>query len=139
MQVRELMTANPTCCTPDASLQEVAKLMLENDCGCIPVCDDQKHPLGVITDRDITCRVIAAGKDPGQLKAKDCMSTPIKALPPDTDVDGCVRLMEDNRIRRVVVVENGGTCCGVVAQADLARRLSEHQTAEVVREVSQTA
>ena len=90
--------------------------MVQNDCGCIPVCDDQKHPVGVITDRDITCRVIAEGKDPGQLQAKDC-----------------------NRIRRVVVVESGGTCCGMVAQADVARRSSEHQTAEVVREVSQPA
>ena len=137
MRVRDIMTANPICCAPDSSLQESAKLMAENDCGCIPVCEDGKNPVGVITDRDVTCRVVAEGKDPRQLKAKDIMSTPIQAVSPETDVDECAKLMEQNRIRRVVVVENGGTCCGMVAQADLARHLSENEVAEVVREVSQ--
>jgi CBS domain-containing protein len=137
MKVRDIMTANPSCCMPDSSLQEAAKLMRDNDCGCVPVCEDGKKPVGVITDRDVTCRVVAEGRDPRQLKAKDIMSTPIQAVSPDTDVDQCAALMEQNRIRRVVVVENGGACCGMVAQADLARHLSEHQVAEVVKEVSQ--
>ena len=57
MNVGEIMTKDPACCTPDTGLQEVAKMMVDSDCGCIPVVDGEnsKMPVGMITDRDITC------------------------------------------------------------------------------------
>jgi len=63
MLVRDVMTTSPTCCMPDDTLDRVAALMLERDCGAIPVCDGSQL-VGMITDRDITCRVVAAGKIP---------------------------------------------------------------------------
>ncbi len=61
MQIREIMTGDPICCTRDTGLPEVARMMVEHDCGAIPVVESRnsKIPVGVITDRDITCRVVA--------------------------------------------------------------------------------
>jgi CBS domain-containing protein len=66
MNVGEIMTKDPACCTPDTGLQEVAQMMVDCDCGCIPVVDSEgsKMPVGMITDRDITCRVVAKGQNP---------------------------------------------------------------------------
>ena len=70
---RDIMTLGPACCTPSMTLDDVAKMMVECDCGCIPVVDgqDSKMPVGMITDRDITCRVVAQGKNPLDLTARD--------------------------------------------------------------------
>src|SRR5688500_17365077 len=78
MQVREVMTADPACCIPKTGLQEVAQLMVDHDCGEIPVVENAqtKLPIGVITDRDIVCRAVAQGLNPLDLTAADCMSKP---------------------------------------------------------------
>src|SRR5438105_2563014 len=120
MQVREIMTGNPACCSPDSNLQEVARMMLENDCGEIPVVHgNDKRPIGVITDRDITCRAVAQGKNPLQMKARDCMSTPALTVTPEMSLEECCRIMEEKQIRRMPVVDEHGCCCGIVAQADI--------------------
>jgi CBS domain-containing protein len=141
MNVSEIMTKNPACCTPDTSLQEVAKMMVDSDCGCIPVVDseDSKMPVGMITDRDITCRVVAKGQNPLDLTAQDAMTTTVVSVTPDTSVEDCCNLMEESQIRRVAVVDENGACCGIVAQADVANNASESKTAEVVQEVSKGA
>lgn len=138
MQVREIMTKNPACCVPQASLQEVAKMMVENDCGCIPVVGNWEtlQPLGAITDRDITVRVLAEEKNPLDLKAEDIMTSDIITVAPETSVDECYKTMADHQIRRVLVVDENNTCCGIVAQADVAQHGSVNQTAKVVKEIS---
>lgn len=139
MQVKEIMTENPACCMPDTNLQEVAKLMVENDCGCIPVVENQEtmKPVGVITDRDICCRTVAEGKNPLEMSAGDCMTEIVATVTPETSVEDCCNTMEEKQIRRVPVVDERGGCCGMVAQADIAKNASERQTAEVVKDVSQ--
>jgi CBS domain-containing protein len=140
MQVREIMTVNPVCCGPDINLQEVARLMLENDCGEIPVVHgSDKRPIGVITDRDITCRAIAQGKNPLQTKVRDCMSTPALTVTPEMSLDECCRIMEEKQIRRIPVVDEFGSCCGIVAQADIALQAPDRQAAEVVKDISRPA
>lgn len=136
MQTKEIMTTAPGCCGPDTPLRDVARLMVERDCGEIPVVDQNRKPLGVVTDRDITCRTVAEGKNPLELTAKDCMSSPVVTVTPDTSVDDCCKVMEENQVRRVPVVDESGACCGMVSQADVAERGSKEETAEVVREVS---
>src|SRR5205809_7463033 len=71
------MTTNPACCTPQNSVEEAAQMMVKHDCGEIPVVEskDNPKPIGVITDRDITCRVVATGKNPSQTRVGDAMST----------------------------------------------------------------
>ena len=123
MQVKDIMTPDPACCTPDSTLQRVAELMVENDCGEIPVVESAagKKLVGVITDRDITCRTVAKGINPLTLTASECMTTPCVTVTPDTPLDECCRVLEENQIRRVPVVDAGGACCGIVALADIAK------------------
>lgn len=141
MNVNEVMTADPACCTADTPLTEVAKMMVECDCGAIPVVDskDRKKPVGMITDRDITIRTVAEGKNPLDLTASDAMTTNVMTVTPETSLEECCNLMEEQQIRRVVVVDKNGACCGMIAQADIAMNADGSKTAEVVQEVSRTA
>lgn len=139
MQVRDVMTSDPACCTPDSTLQRVAELMVENDCGEIPVVDNiaSMKPIGVITDRDITCRAVAKGLNPATLTAGDCMTQPCVTVKPDTTIDACCNLMEEKQIRRVPVVDESGACCGIVALADIAKHAGKSDAGELVKEVSE--
>jgi CBS domain-containing protein len=135
VKVKEIMTSDPACCTPDATLRDVARLMVDHDCGEIPVVQNKK-PVGVITDRDIAIRTVAAGKNPLAMTASECMSSPVITVRPDTSLDECCQTMERHQIRRVPVVDSAGVCCGIVAQADIANAAPARETAEVVREIS---
>lgn len=138
MTVQSVMTTNPACCTPMTSLRDVAKLMLDNDCGQIPVIDDvtSHRPVGVITDRDITVRMVANGQNPLEAVAGECMSTPCITVTSDTTLRECCEVMEASKIRRVPVVDSTGRICGIVSLADVARCADDAETVEVVKEVS---
>ena len=138
MRVKDIMTPDPISCLPDTLLQRVAELMVENDCGEIPIVDDvAKNVLvGVITDRDITCRTVAKGLNPLTLRAADVMTAECISVTPETSLDECCRLMESNQIRRIVVVDAEGACCGIVALADIAKHAAIENSGEVVKEVS---
>ena len=140
MNVRDIMTANPACCGPGTPIPHVAQLMVEFNCGEIPVVDPGSGTLvGVITDRDIACRAVARNENPLLLTARDCMSSPVVTVTPDMSIDDCCQAMETAQVRRVPVVDDRGACCGIVAQADLARKAPQQKAAEVVRDVSQPA
>jgi CBS domain-containing protein len=138
-RVKDVMTPNPACCVPGTPLQDVAVMLLENDCGAIPVVEskDTGRPVGVVTDRDIALRAVAAGKNANELRAVDCMTTPCKTVSQDMSLEECVAMMEGNKVRRMVVVDDSGAVCGIVAQADLALKADEEKVAEVVRTVSE--
>lgn len=133
---RDVMTTDPTRCSRTTTLDEVAKLMRQYDCGEIPIVDTADRPIGVVTDRDIVCRVVAKGKDPSSCTAQDAMTQPVVAVLANTTLDEIVAVMEENRIRRVPVVDAQGCCCGIVAQADVAMVARESEVGEMVREVS---
>jgi len=139
MQVKDVMTADPACCTPETSLTDVANLMVENDCGEIPVIENKNSrvPVGVVTDRDIVCRVVAKGFNPGEKTAADCMTIPVVTATQDTSIEDCARLMEEKMIRRVPVVDENGGCCGIVALADIARQAQNGVAGDVIKEVSE--
>ena len=133
---RDVMTPDPACCSPHTTLDQVAKMMVQNDCGEIPVVDASDQPIGVVTDRDIVCRVVAQGKNPMGYTAETCMSQPVVTVPEDASLDEVVSTMEKHQIRRVPVVDERGCCAGIIAQADVAWTGPEHEVAELVREVS---
>src|SRR5262245_66530432 len=108
MQVKDVMTLNPACGRKDTPLKETARLMVENDCGEIPIVDKNNKPIGVVTDRDIVCRTIAKGLNPLDLTAADCMSEPVVTLTPQMSLEECCRVMEEKLIRRMPVVDNTG-------------------------------
>ena len=133
---RDVMTANPACCTPDTTLDQVAKMMVQHDCGEIPIIDLNDRPVGVVTDRDIVCRVVAGGKNPMAHTAESCMSQPVVTVSADDPVERVVSTMEKHQIRRVPVVDERGCCAGIIAQADLAWAEPLPEVGELVREVS---
>ena len=133
---RDVMTIDPACCSPDTSLDQVAKMMIQNNCGEIPVIDTANRPIGVITDRDIVCRVVAEGKNPVGHSAESAMTRSVVTVSPDTSLDDVISTMEEHQIRRVLVVDGGGCCAGIIAQADIVSAGPSRQAAELVREVS---
>jgi CBS domain-containing protein len=138
VKVNAIMSRNPSCCTRETTLTQVARLMEQCDCGEIPVVDSESsgRPVGVITDRDIVVRTIAKGQNPLEMKAGDCMTSPAVTVKAESSLDDVKRVMEDHQIRRVLVVDEAGRCAGIVSQADIALRGSKGDTAEVVKEVS---
>ena len=133
---REVMTENPACCTPDTPLDQVAMLMREHDCGEIPVIDPAEQPIGVVTDRDIVCRVVADGKNPMAYPAGICMTQPVATVPVDAPLGDVIATMELHQVRRVPVVDELGRCVGMISQADLAWTSGKRDLADLVREIS---
>jgi CBS domain-containing protein len=138
MKAKDIMTPDPACCTPDTPLREVAQTFIDHDCGAVPVVDDSKtrRPLGIVTDRDVACRAVAAGKNALEMAAREILSTPCVTVPLDASLDDVSRAMETNRVRRLLVVDSAGACVGIIAQADLALRGKEKKVGEVVKEIS---
>lgn len=136
MTVDQIMTTSVACCRPETSLNQVARMMVEHDCGEIPVTDENNRLVGVITDRDICCRAVAHDCNPCEMMANDIMSTPVVSATPEMSAEECANLMERNMIRRIPVVDENGCCCGIVSQADFANK-TDGLVDELVREVSQ--
>jgi CBS domain-containing protein len=144
--VEDLMTPDPACCTPDDPVTVAARLMIEHDCGAIPVVEDanSRKLVGIITDRDIVVRVVAEDNDPAEMPVELVMSTDLVKIGTGTGVEECAQLMAENRIRRLPVVDEAGRLVGIVAQADLARASAqqpelEEDLAEMLEEVSEPA
>lgn len=136
---RDVMTADPARCSGQSTLDDVAKLMLHNDCGAIPIVDIADRPIGVVTDRDIVCRVVADSKHPSAHTAESCMSHPVVTVQADAPLDDVLLTMEKSQVRRVPVVDRDGCCVGIIAQADVARATPEHEVGRLVQEVSREA
>ena len=138
MRVQEIMTEEIATCTPETSLQEVAEMMVDCDCGAIPVVDasDPSKPAGIVTDRDIVTRAVARGRNPLEMRAADVMTRKTVTVSADADVEEAERLMKECQIRRLIVSRNGSGVVGMLAQADLARRISEQRTGDVVEDIS---
>lgn len=141
MNVRDLMTPSPACCTPDVTAAEVARLMEQHDCGAIPVVEDGQsfRIVGMVTDRDLAIRGLAKGKG-GDARVADLMTADVVTARGDDDVEDVARLMASRKVRRIPVVDEDGCCIGLVAQADLARAdsaVSDREVGRVVEEISE--
>lgn len=139
MRVQEIMTKDPQCCTPDTKIQQVARMMVDCDCGAIPVVqgEESRQPVGVITDRDIVTRIVAEGEDYMQLAASAAMTPATVTVQADADLGEAERLMKEKQIRRIIAVDENGRCVGILAQADIARHRSDSETGDVVEEISE--
>lgn len=121
VQVRDLMTPNPVCCTPSDTLRTVAQRMIEADCGCVPVVDsaENRRLLGVITDRDLAIRGLAKGMGPDTPVSELFTQKPM-CCQADTDHKQVEQIMMEVQVRRVPVVDERGAIIGIVSQADIA-------------------
>jgi CBS domain-containing protein len=131
------MTSNPCSIDADKSVAYAAKMMREEDVGLAPIVEAQRL-VGMLTDRDITVRVVAEGKDPEQVKVRDvASSSQLVTVSPQQDLDEALRMMAKHQVRRLPVVEEDGKLVGVVAQADVAREGDDAATGRLVEEISQ--
>ena len=135
--ITSVMTANPSSCRVGTPLADVAQMMIDSDCGMIPVVDEANRPIGAVTDRDIATRIVAAGIDAGLSSAGDAMTSPISTVAMTTSLYDATCVMEAEKIRRVIVVDDAGELAGVAALADLALAGKDEATAQVVKEVSE--
>lgn len=117
------------------TLDRAAQLMREMDVGALPVSDSNERMCGILTDRDIVLKCVAAGHDPSRVTAGElCEGTP-RWIPTDADVSDVLDEMEGHRIRRLPVVDGDKRLVGMISEADLARHLSEEQIAGFVERV----
>jgi CBS domain-containing protein len=145
MKAKDIMTAHPVCCTPADSVMDVALVMREHDCGCVPIVDQSTGALvGVVTDRDLAVRGLASGRG-AHARVGELMSEIPSCCSEEDDVAVVERVMSEKQVRRVPVVDAEGNCIGIVAQADVARAalgngsVTEHDVATVVERVSRPA
>jgi CBS domain-containing protein len=138
MHIRDIMTLNPACCTPEESAQTVAQMMCESNVGAIPVVSDRKTQklTGIITDRDLCCSVIARGLDPVKTPIRESMHHNPVVCRPDERVESAEHAMQKHQVRRVPVVDEQGRCIGIVSQADIALKHEPQQISRTVTEIS---
>jgi CBS domain-containing protein len=137
MKARDIMTSNPRVVTAGDSITRAAEIMREADVGVVPVVEDSgtMRLAGVITDRDIAVRVVAEGRD-GNVNVREIMSSRVKTVGPEDDVDRVTQLMKSEQVRRIPVCE-GDRLIGIIAQADVAREGSDRKTGDVVQKISE--
>ena len=135
MLIKDVMTESPTCCRPDDSVDRVAKLMLEHDCGIVPVCKGRKV-VGVITDRDITCRAVATSRTPTQVPVSEVMTSTVYCIHENDDIQAAVDLMEEKQVRRLPVLDEDDDIAGIIAPSDLAPMFASTNVADFLLAVS---
>ena len=135
MKIQEIMTTNPACCEPDTSLREVARLMVDHDCGFVPVVDETGVVVGVLTDRDVCVATAALRMLPERISASQAMSTPVHASMPTDSIADVLAMMKAFQVRRLPIIDNNGHPVGIIALSDIVRashRGYEPQAADIV-------
>ena len=134
--IREVMTSNPRTIEPSTPIAEAAKTMRDDDVGSIPIVDGDQL-WGTVTDRDITIRAVAEGRDLSSTTVGEIASRDLVTIDPQQDLDEALRLMAKHQVRRLPVVEEDGRLVGIVAQADVAQVGDDARTGETVQQISQ--
>ena len=135
MQLKEIITSPAQTVAPDSSLVDAAGIMKARDLGWLPVAD-RGRVVGILTDRDIAIRGVAGGLDVRSAKVEEVMSREVFSCSINSSVEEAANLMEEEQVRRLVVVDENDKIAGVVSLADLALDTRRGTSEEVLREVS---
>ena len=144
MRARDIMTKDPECLRREDTARRAAEVMRDKDCGVVPVIDDARRVIGIVTDRDLAIRVIGYGKSP-ETRLADVMTPSVKCCAADDDLRDVERKMAELQVRRIPIVDAGGRCLGIISQADIARAagrdssVSEEEIALVLEQISEPA
>lgn len=131
---RDIMHAGTTCIREHETLTAAAQHMRELGVGSLPICGDDDRLHGMVTDRDIVIKCIAAGKDPNTLTAGELAQGSTYHVSADASISEMLMVMEEHQIRRLPVIDDH-RMVGIVSEADIARRLPEHEVAQFVKAV----
>jgi CBS domain-containing protein len=133
---REIMTSGVEFVGPDENVQDAARRLAEHDIGAMPVCNAEGRLEGMLTDRDIAVKVVAAGLDPKATTVGEvCRSTAVVTIGADDSVEEALRTMKDHAVRRLPVID-GHEVVGMVSQADVATQLPEEKVGDLVEAIS---
>ena len=135
MKVKEVMHKGATCIEPNTLVTEIAKQMRDADVGAVPVRADGEL-IGIVTNRDITCRAVADGSDIKKLTAKDVMTKHVICCSPEDDITVAIKAMEAKKIRRMPVTDSHKTMIGMLSLGDISHKVSKELSSEVLRAVS---
>ena len=139
MLLKEIMTPGIAEISPEASLQDAAEQMRSLDIGALPVCRSNRI-VGIVTDRDIAIRGVAAGKDPNRTTVASAMSPGITWCYEDENVEKAADIMEEQRIRRLLVMDHNKKVVGIVSLGDIARHVGNRVLGgQVLERVSEPA
>ena len=137
MQVRDLMNPSVVSITPGESASLAARLLARHNLGSLPVCGEDGGLRGIVTDRDIVTRCVAAEEDPGKVPVKDIMSRNCAVVSPDDDAREAARMMAAGQVRRLPVLESGRVV-GMVSLGDLAlSQQYQMETSKALSEISE--
>ena len=134
---KDIMTPNPSCCKVTNSVREAVEIMKSEDCGVVPVMDQEGKCVGVVTDRDICLKVILDRKDPNTTTLQEVMSRNPVTCRPEDNLDTIIQKMEKYMVRRILVVDDNNRCIGIISEADIALKAEDkNKVAELVEAVS---
>ena len=139
MRAQELLKGNVVSVRADASIQEAAGKMAEEDVGFLPVVDASGKAIGTLTDRDIVVRLLAKGGDVKSAKVQQAMTKEVVSVRPVEDVERVAELMKERKISRVLVCDQQGKPLGVISLGDLAERHEEGEVGRTMKEVKEGA
>jgi CBS domain-containing protein len=134
MYVREVMTPDVVIASPDDTLQRAAEMMIDIDVGVLPVGENDRL-VGMLTDRDITIRAVAAGKEPAECKVREVMSPEIRYIYDDESIEDAARNMTQLQVRRLPVLNREKRLVGIVSLGDLALK-KKSNAADALKGVS---
>lgn len=135
MQVKEVMHRGVEWVAPETPVPEVAKKMRDLDVGAIPVCDKNRL-IGMVTDRDITCRAVANGRDVSSLTAREVMTEGIVYCRDTEDLEDAIHVMENKQIRRMPAIDENHKMVGMLSLGDVSHAASQQLSGEILRAVS---
>jgi CBS domain-containing protein len=131
---REIMHSGATCVGEHETLTAAAQHMRDLGVGALPICGDDDRLHGMITDRDIVIKTIAAGLDPSTTTAGELAQGSTYHVDADASIEDLLTVMEEHQVRRLPVIDNH-RLVGVVSEADIARHLPEHAIAQFVKAI----
>ncbi|HEY2831031.1 MAG TPA: CBS domain-containing protein [Sporichthyaceae bacterium] len=132
---RDIMSNDATCVRSNESVAVAAQRMAELGVGALPICGEDDRLKGMITDRDIAIKVVAAGKDPKSCNAGEFAQGEAVTIGADDDINELLATMSQHKVRRLPVID-GHKLIGIVAQADVARALPDPQVGDLVEALS---
>jgi CBS domain-containing protein len=138
MKIKEIMSRDPACCVLSDSAQVVARILCDRNIGSMPVVADQesRRLVGMITDRDLCCSVVAEGLDPKTTLIEKLIHLPAVACRDGENIETCERLMQEHQVRRIPIVDAEDRVIGIVSQADLALNDRAERVSKTVAEIS---
>jgi CBS domain-containing protein len=135
--VRDAMTVNPRTVNLNDSVVDAAQIMEEENVGSVPVVDTDNILVGMITDRDIALRVVAAGRDPRSTAAGEVATKQVSPAYPDESLDEALEQMAYRQVRRLPVIEDDRVV-GILAQADVVHEVKDKKAGHLIEEISES-